>query len=136
MVTATLPSYEAPPLARLTNFLLHPLFWAFLGLCALAALIWWVGPLIAIGESRPLDSFWSRVICIGVLFFLLFLRIVFGLWRRKRTNAKLVDGIAKGPASADREINTLNERFTKAIEVLKTAPSGGGRSLFKRGAFL
>jgi len=136
MAAPNLPSYEVSGMSKLTNFLLHPLLWAFFGLLALAALIWWVGPLIAIGESRPLDSFWSRVICIGLLFFLLFLRIVFGLWRRRRTNAALVDGIAKGPASADRELNTLNERFTKAIEVLKTAPSASGRSFFKRGAFL
>ncbi|HMC14199.1 MAG TPA: type VI secretion system membrane subunit TssM, partial [Albitalea sp.] len=121
---------------KLTNFLLHPLLWAVLGLAALSALIWYVGPLVAIGESRPLDSFWVRVTCIAVLFGLLLLRIVFGLWRRKKTNAALVDGIAKGPASADRELNTLNERFTKAIEVLKTAPSGSGRSFFKRGQFL
>ena len=134
--TTNLPSYEVSGMSRVTNFLLHPLLWAVLGLAALSALIWWVGPMIAIGESRPLESFWARVACIGALFILLLLRIIFGLWRRKQTNAALVDGIAKGPASADRELNTLNERFTKAIEVLKTAPSGSGRSFFKRGAFL
>jgi type VI secretion system protein ImpL len=136
MATTELSFDNVPVMTKLTNVLLHPLLWAVIGLAALSALIWYVGPLIAIGESRPLDSVTARVICIGVLFLLLLLRVVYGLWRRRKTNAALVDGIAKGPASADRELNTLNQRFSQAIEVLKTAPSGGGRSFFKRGQFL
>ncbi len=119
---------------KLLHVVLHPVLWAVIGIAALSALIWWVGPLIAIGEWRPLDGIWSRAILIGALFLILVLKLVLGAWRRKKTNAALVDGIAKGPKTADRELNTLNERFTQAIDVLKTA--GGGGSFMKRGQFL
>jgi type VI secretion system protein ImpL len=119
---------------KFLQFLLHPLFLSLIGVLALSAIVWWVGPLIAIGESRPLDPVWVRVTVIAVLFLLLVLRAVFRFWRQKRTNAALVDGMTKGPSTSDREIATLNERFTQALSVLKNAP--GKRSGWKRGAFL
>jgi len=119
---------------KFLQFLLHPLFVSLVGVLALSAIVWWVGPLIAIGESRPLDPVWVRAAVIGVLFLLLILRAVFRVWKQKRTNAALVEGMTKGPSSADRELVTLNERFTQALAVLKNAP--GKRSSWKRGAFL
>ena len=119
---------------KLLHVVLHPVLWAVIGIAALSALIWWVGPLIAIGEWRPLDGLWSRGLLVGALFLILVLKLALGAWRRKKTNAALVDGIAKGPKTTDRELNTLNERFTQAIDVLKTARGGG--SFMKRGQFL
>jgi type VI secretion system protein ImpL len=119
---------------KFLQFLLHPLFLSLIGVLALSAIVWWVGPLVAIGEARPLDPIWVRVTVIAVLFLLLVLRAVFGLWKQRRTNAALVDGMTKGPSTSDRELATLNERFTQALGVLKNAP--GKRSGWKRGAFL
>ena len=116
---------------KIWQFLLHPLFLALVGVLALSAIVWWVGPLIAIGESRPLDPVWVRATVIGVLFLLLVLRAVLRFWNQKRTNAQLVDGMTKGPTSTDRELKTLDERFTQALSVLKHAP---GKK--KGGAFL
>ena len=107
------------------SYLLHPLLLALVGVLAISAIVWWVGPLVAIGESRPLDPVWVRVTIIAVLFGLLILRAVFRFWNQKRTNAALVDGMSKGPSSADKEIATLNERFTQALDVLKKAPGKG-----------
>jgi type VI secretion system protein ImpL len=121
---------------KLLQFLFHPMLLAFVGVLALSAIVWWVGPMIAIGETRPLDPVSVRVAVIGALLLLLVLRLAWGVWSRRRTNAALVDGMAKGPSTSDREIATLNERFTQAISVLKKAPSGGKRSIFKRGTFL
>ena len=121
---------------KFLQILFHPFLLALIGVLALSALIWWVGPLIAIGEKRPLDPLWVRVLIVGLLFAILLVRTAFGIWNRKRTNAALVDGMAKGPSSADRELGVLNERFSQAIEVLKTAPSGAGRSVFGRSQFL
>ena len=116
---------------KIWQFLLHPLFLALIGVLALSAIVWWVGPLIAIGESRPLDPVWVRVTVIGVLFVLLALRAALRFWKQKRTNAALVDGMTKGPTSTDRELKTLDDRFTQALSVLKNAP---GKK--KGGAFL
>ncbi|HWK83849.1 MAG TPA: type VI secretion system membrane subunit TssM [Caldimonas sp.] len=119
---------------KFLSFLIHPTFLALVGVLALSAIVWWVGPLIGIGEAHPLDPVWVRVTIIGVLFLLLILRSVFRFLSQKRTNAALVDGMTKGPSTSDRELATLNERFTQALDVLKKAP--GKRSGWKRGAFL
>ena len=121
---------------KLLQFLFHPFLLALVGVAALSALVWWVGPLIAISDKRPLDPVWVRTLIIALLFALLLIRTAFGIWNRKRTNAALVDGMAKGPSTSDREIGVLNERFSKAIDVLKSAPSGAKRSVFGRSQFL
>jgi type VI secretion system protein ImpL len=129
------PSSVPSPGMKVLRFLFSPLFLALLGVLALSAIVWWVGPLIGIGERRPLEPVWVRVTVIVALFVLLLLRALWSAWQRKRTNAALVNGMAKGPTSADREVGVLNERFTQAIDVLKNAPSGK-RGLFSRGQFL
>ncbi|TAL19322.1 MAG: type VI secretion system membrane subunit TssM [Aquabacterium sp.] len=118
---------------KLLQFLLHPITLGVVGVLALSAIVWWVGPLIAIGEKRPLDATWVRLLIIGILFGLLVLKIVIGAIRRKRANAALVQGMAAGPSAADREAGMLNERFAQALEVLKNS---GKRSVFKRGQAL
>ena len=120
---------------KFLQILFHPLTLAFVGVLALSALVWWVGPLIAIADRRPLDPEWVRLAVIGTLFAILVLRALWNLYQRQRTNSALVDGMAKGPTSADREIGVLNERFAQAIDVLKKSPSGK-RGLFGRGQLL
>src|SRR5258706_2675978 len=100
---------------KLMQFLFHPMVYAVFGVVALALLVWFGGPLIAFGESRPFDPIWVRVLVIAILFGLILLRLVWKLIKRKRTNAALVNGMAKGPSAADRELGTLNERFTQAL---------------------
>ncbi|MCE9660219.1 MAG: type VI secretion system membrane subunit TssM [Burkholderiales bacterium] len=116
-------------IGKFFRFLVHPWFLALLGVIAISALVWYVGPLISIGESRPLDPTWIRVTVIAVLFGLLILRVIFGVWNQRRANAALVNGMTKGPSSADKEIATLNERFSQALDVLKKAPGKGKGAL-------
>lgn len=120
---------------KFLSFLTHPLFLATLGVLALSALVWWVGPLIGFGESHPFEPTWVRLSLIGVLLGLLVLKGVWGAWRRKRANAALLEGMAQGPSAADKEADKLNQRFSEAVALLKT--SGGGKaSVFQRGQFL
>ena len=109
------------------RLLLSPVVLTGFGLFALAALVWWVGPLIAIGSVRPLDPFAVRLVIV--------LLIVGGyvgwiVWRgvqRKRANAALVDGLAAGPSAIDRETQVLDERFREALGVLKGAAGKSGK---------
>jgi type VI secretion system protein ImpL len=126
---------EAGPMKKFLQILFHPLLLALVGVLALSAVVWWIGPLIGIGERRPLEPVWVRLLVIGILFAVLVLRAIWSVLARKRSNAALVDGMAKGPSSADREVGVLNERFTQAIDVLKSAPSGR-RGPFGRGQLL
>ena len=54
-------------MTKLLQVLLSPLLLALIGVAALSAVVWWIGPLIGIGESRPLDGVWARVIVIAIL---------------------------------------------------------------------
>lgn len=122
---------------KFLSVIFSPLALTLYGLLALAALIWWIGPLIAIGESRPLDGLWTRVIVILAIFGIFALIKGLGAWRRKRANAEMVAGMSGGAAALDREGEVLNKRFTEALQVLEdSARQSGKRSFFKRGQYL
>ena len=119
----------------LLSRLLSPLVVALLGLLALSALIWFLGPLIAVGESRPLEPFWLRVTLL-VLLWGVWLGIVgWRAWRRRRTNAVLLQGLAAGPSASDKEAQLLAQRFDEAVSRLKAARGrkwwGGGQYLYE-----
>jgi type VI secretion system protein ImpL len=122
---------------RLLSALLHPVTLAVIGFALLAALVWWVGPLLAFGERHPLDGTGERALVLGLL--LLIFVLVFGLraWRRRRTNQRLVAGLAAGPDSAEREAQALQQRFGQALTVLgESARQSGKSSWLRRGQFL
>jgi type VI secretion system protein ImpL len=122
---------------KFLQIVFHPLALTLYGLLALAALIWWVGPLIAIGERHPLDSPWERGLVIGLLF--LGFALVAGVraWRRRRANAAMMQELSPGGSAADREAEVLSKRFAEALQVLEdSARQSGKRSFFKRSQYL
>jgi type VI secretion system protein ImpL len=122
---------------RFMSGLMHPLTLALVGYLMLAALIWWVGPLLAFGGAHPLDGIDERLAVLGIL--LVIFLAVFGVraWRRRRTNQRLVAGLAAGPGSIEREAEALQQRFSQALNVLgESARQSGKTSWLKRGQFL
>lgn len=98
------------------------------GMLAISALIWFVGPLIAIAGSVPLDSELTRIICIGLLFlFWLSYRLYqhYLVQQRERqlvsglTGSAETEGVTAQSASLA-EINTLQRGFEEAILLLKS----------------
>ncbi len=122
---------------KLLSFLLHPITLGVFFLLVVSALVWWVGPLIAFGEHRPLDTALARGLALAVVWVLGLLRLVWALLRRRRLNAALVKGMATGPSAAAQEETVLQERFSQAIALLKQAPGakkgllGSGSSLYE-----
>ena len=45
---------------RFLQWLTSPLVIGTLGLLALSVVVWWVGPIVAFGSVRPLESEWVR----------------------------------------------------------------------------
>lgn len=115
-----------PLIRRWLARVFSPMVMVVLGLLALSALVWWLGPLLAIRESRPLDPVWIRVSIIALLWAILFARLAWVAWRRRRTNAALLQGLAAGPSASDKEAQVLAARFNEAVQRLKTSRGGSG----------
>jgi type VI secretion system protein ImpL len=118
---------------RIVSKLFSPLVLGTLAVLVLSAVLWWVGPLIGIGASRPLAATWVRVLIVLLLWAGWIGRLIWKAWRRKRTNAALIQGMSSGTAAGDREAQVLAERFAEAMTRLKGAT---GRSLLQPGAYL
>jgi type VI secretion system protein ImpL len=120
---------------KFLSLLFHPITLGVFGLLVISALVWWVGPLIAFSEWRPLDTSLSRWIALAVVWLLGALRLAWVLMRRRRINAALVKGMGAGPSAAAKEDAVLQERFSQAIGLLKKAP-GAKKGLFSGGTSL
>ena len=110
---------------RFLQWLLSPVVIGTIGLLALSALVWWVGPLIGIGDARPLDPLLARVGVLALLWALWIGRLAWVAWKRRKTNAALLAGMSAGPSASDKEAQVLAQRFNDAVARLKAS---GGRS--------
>ncbi|MEF7614125.1 type VI secretion system membrane subunit TssM [Aquincola sp. MAHUQ-54] len=115
---------------RVLNVLLGKAVLGSLAVLALSAIVWWLGPLLAFGAdaagdvSRPLGGVTARAVVIGLMWLAWIGHLVYAGWRRKRTNAELLKGIAPGPSAADQEAQALDQRFRDAVAKLKAGPGG------------
>jgi type VI secretion system protein ImpL len=122
---------------RFLGLLLHPVTLTALALLMLALLVWFFGPLIAIADKHPLDGMLERAITIGVIVLVVVGVKLLREWRRRRTNAELVAGMAAGPSAAEREGQALEQRFKEALKILEdSARQSGKRSFLQRGQYL
>jgi type VI secretion system protein ImpL len=102
-----------------------------LGLVALAIVILVVGPLIAIGDWRPLESLRVRWTLIALIVLVIALRKLLQVLKARKTNAKVVDQLVAAPVAddpSDAELKTLSERFSKAMATLKSARFDYGKT--------
>ncbi|MGW8392302.1 type VI secretion system membrane subunit TssM [Pseudoduganella sp. HUAS MS19] len=114
---------------KLLSWVLNRWVLAILGLLALALLIWLAGPLIGIAQYHPLESARVRLILIGLLILFFVARQLWKVFKARRANARLMDGLLKQPAPAGstvdavaaEELATLGKRFEDAVTVLKKA---------------
>lgn len=103
------------------RWLLSPAVIGTLGVLALSALLWWLGPLVGFADTRPLAGTWVRVGLLTLLWSLWVGRLVWVSWKRRRTNAALLKGIGAGASASDREAQVLAKRFAEAMARLKTS---------------
>lgn len=109
-------------------------FVTLIGVLLLAAILWFVGPLFAFADARPLESELVRVAVIAALLVIWAFAVAWSIVRSRNANARLVDdmaqqGTAPGEA-AEEEIETIRGRLTEALGVLKNTrlgQKGGGR---------
>ena len=87
---------------KFLQIVFHPRALALYGLLGLTALVWWVSPLIEFRDKRPFDSQGVRATVIGLMLITWVLIVALRAWRRKRTNAQMMQGLSGGQA-ADRD---------------------------------
>jgi type VI secretion system protein ImpL len=120
---------------RFFQWCLSPVVMGTLGLLVLSAVVWWVGPLVAIGTARPLESWLVRGLVLLLVWGLWLGRLGWLAWRRRKTNAALLAGMAAGPSASDKEAQVLAQRFNEALTRLK-ASGGGGKGWLGGGQYL
>ena len=114
-------------------FLSSKSFWIFLGVIGLIALIWLIGPLVAIGESKPLASFQTRTLVCLIIVMIWIGLIVFKHVREARRNAKLLQEIraAQEPILKESsDVGSMSKQFSEITSVLKNAKFSASKSKF------
>ena len=111
---------------KILRLVFNRLVLTVLALCILAVLVWWIGPMVSIGQWTPLVSELARAVLIGIIVLLVVLRTVLSRWRRRRASQQLTNGLAQAPVAAsaaqpeNAEQKVLNTRFAEAVAALRT----------------
>lgn len=99
-------------------------FLVLLGLIVVTILVWFVGPLVAIGRFRPLESAVARGLLIALILLCWMFMLVLHRWRQQGLNERMMDSIAGGSRTANEEVSDLRKRFDEALVTLKKTGVG------------
>jgi type VI secretion system protein ImpL len=102
------------------------------GLTAVALLIWYGGPLLALAGRAPLASPWVRAALIGLVVALWAASLARARLRARRQNQQMLQGMMAAPAAApsptalqtEEELGELRRRFEEAVGVLRQTRLG------------
>ncbi|HTK29265.1 MAG TPA: type VI secretion system membrane subunit TssM [Vicinamibacterales bacterium] len=108
-------------------------FLLLIGFLLIAIFIWYAGPYFAFGTYHPLESEFSRLAAIGLVFVCWLISAIVKRLRASRATERLVGAVlSQAPREKERpsaEATKLRERFEEAVATLsKTQPEG--RSLY------
>ena len=119
--------------------------WTLLAVLLLLVLlvVWLIGPLVAVGEWRPLDSERSRWILTALILLATAGVVGWRMWSARKGNAQVVAQLAAaptGPAAAaeSADMAAVRQRFEGALKVLRNArftaagAQGGAKGWFKK----
>lgn len=108
-------------------------FLTLVGALLLAALVWFIGPLVAVSDYRPLAGDTVRLVCVVVIMIAWGLANLLGQVRARQQNQRLVQAVAAEAdehstsenAAREEEIAKIDERFRSALATLKQSRLGG-----------
>jgi len=113
------------PIATVLRALLTPAVLMVLALLTLALLVWWIGPVVRVGDAAPLAGVGVRAALIGVLALLVLGPYVWRRVRARRASRILTEQLTREapgkPArpAAPGESQVLGERFGEAMQTLR-----------------
>jgi len=116
-------------MGKIIGFLFNRWTLGALLLAAFLAVLWFIGPLVAVGTWRPLESTTSRWVVTGVVLALVVALVVWKVVRARQGNRKVVEQLAAAPAGAaaateSPEVAAVRKRFTEALQTLRNARFG------------
>jgi type VI secretion system protein ImpL len=99
------------------------------GVLALAILIWFAGPLVAIGEVRPFDEVWPRLGLIVLVLAIAGIAIGLDIHKRRKASAALEQAITTTD-EPEGDARVLQETMKDALATLRTAKGKKGDYLY------
>ncbi|AUT64847.1 type VI secretion system membrane subunit TssM [Paraburkholderia terrae] len=111
---------------KLLGWFMRPIVLSFLGVLALALIVWIEGPLLAFAGKAPLESAASRWILIAVLFALWVLYwgvrwLLVRLANVKFTRVVAEEAPQPGRKESEADVAALKQRFDEAMTILRKA---------------
>lgn len=109
---------------KIIYFLGSRSLWVMLGITGLIILVWFIGPLISIGEVRPLVSKTIRFAVCATIIGIWLAKAVFRQYRESRRNAALLKEIraAQEPIlKSANDVSSMSRQFAEMDKVLKNA---------------
>lgn len=94
------------------------LLFCTLGFGFAGGLIWWIGPLISLGESAPLQEDWTRILAVFILGLLIFLPLIHKWLRNKRAELELNKALTESDEKVQVQDSKLESIFAEAIRTL------------------
>nr|WP_281354697.1 type VI secretion system membrane subunit TssM [Roseospira navarrensis] len=102
-----------------------------IGTLFLILLVLFLGPLIGFGDARPLEGIAARLLIALILLMIWAGFVVWGLLRRRKRQAELVDGVASNAAAggdAGPEVEALRKNLERALGELQRMRRKDGKS--------
>lgn len=109
-----------------------------IGLIAIGALVWFAGPLVQVGEARPMDNIWVRVVFVVLASLAAVGYVVHDVVSRSKQTAALAKGLgfssgggsSADPQKAEDDSDTLKTRMSDALLTLKKTTGAKGDFLY------
>ncbi|TDR32128.1 type VI secretion system membrane subunit TssM [Hydromonas duriensis] len=116
-----------------------------IGVTALCLLIWHATPLISVGETKPFEAIWVRVLTISIVLFVYGVYLLYRLWQAMRANENLLQKIlhpksdkVDEPVLAKEQLQEVSNKMQSALRQLKRlrVNSSGIKKLFEGKQYL
>lgn len=94
-------------------------FLSLLAFSGFAALIWLVGPILAVGDTKPLEQAWTRIALIVMVGLLVFVPLAWRWWKIRTAEQALKVGLTRQDEQALAQTAKLQDIFTQAVHLLR-----------------
>ncbi|HYC24558.1 MAG TPA: type VI secretion system membrane subunit TssM, partial [Roseiarcus sp.] len=100
-----------------------------LGALVLAALVWFAGPIIFIGDLQPFESAWLRLLIIFFILAIVGASVAYRIVKRRRA-AKALEQAMTAPAPEETDAPVLGEKMQDALATLKHSSKSSANYLY------